>query len=197
VTAVLEGSLREAGDRLRVTAQLVDARDGYHLWSESFDRELEDVFAIRDEITASIVEALQEEPEAVVGLWVRGLIHSEQDEHEAAIETLTRAAALTHRASFALALLGGALGRVGRRAEALEVLQELQDRKAGDGQFVAPLFFAMVEAHVGREERALDYVEAHVGERHPGPGPLLPAGALDVLRGEPRFDALLVEAELR
>ncbi len=59
VATVLEGSVRKAGDRLRVTAQLVDVKDGYRLWSERFDRELKDVFAIQDEIAESIVEALE------------------------------------------------------------------------------------------------------------------------------------------
>jgi serine/threonine protein kinase/Flp pilus assembly protein TadD len=58
-TSVLEGSVRRAGARIRVTAQLVDAREGFHLWSERYDRELADVFAIQDEIAASIVGALR------------------------------------------------------------------------------------------------------------------------------------------
>jgi tetratricopeptide (TPR) repeat protein len=48
---VLEGSVRKAGNKLRITAQLVNAADGYHLWSETYDRELDDVFAIQDEIS--------------------------------------------------------------------------------------------------------------------------------------------------
>jgi len=59
VSAVLEGSVRKAGDRLRVTAQLINVADGYHLWSERFDRRLEDVFAIQDEIALAIVENLK------------------------------------------------------------------------------------------------------------------------------------------
>ena len=59
VGTVLEGSVRKAGNRLRVTAQLVNVADGYHLWSERYDRELEDVFAIQDEIAGSIVRALR------------------------------------------------------------------------------------------------------------------------------------------
>jgi len=59
VEAVLEGSVRKAGSRLRVTAQLVGTADGYHLWSERYDRELQDVFAIQDEITATIVRTLE------------------------------------------------------------------------------------------------------------------------------------------
>ena len=56
---LLEGSVRKAGTRLRVTAQLIDADSGYHLWSESFERELEDVFRIQDEIGRAIVAALE------------------------------------------------------------------------------------------------------------------------------------------
>jgi len=59
VTTVLEGSVRKAGTKLRVTAQLVNVGDGYHLWSERYDRELQDVFAIQDEIAGNIVRALR------------------------------------------------------------------------------------------------------------------------------------------
>ena len=59
VGAVLEGSVRRAGDRLRVNAQLVSARDGYQLWSESYDRNPEDVFAVQEEIARAIVAALR------------------------------------------------------------------------------------------------------------------------------------------
>ena len=59
VDTVLEGSVRKAGDRVRVTAQLVGASDGYHLWSKTFDRKLENVFAIQDEIAQQVTRALQ------------------------------------------------------------------------------------------------------------------------------------------
>ena len=59
VGTVLEGSVRKAGPRLRVTAQLTNVSDGYQLWSSRYDRELEDVFAIQDEIAQTIVEALK------------------------------------------------------------------------------------------------------------------------------------------
>ena len=59
VTTVLEGSVRRAGTRLRITAQLIRATDGFHLWSQRYDRELIDVFAVQDEISAAIFEALQ------------------------------------------------------------------------------------------------------------------------------------------
>ena len=59
VHTVLEGSVRKADNRLRVTAQLIDVADGYHLWSERYDRQLEDVFEIQDEIAENIVRALR------------------------------------------------------------------------------------------------------------------------------------------
>ncbi len=59
VEAVLEGSVQKADNRIRITAQLINVKDGYHLWSERFDRELEDVFAIQDEISLAIVNKLK------------------------------------------------------------------------------------------------------------------------------------------
>jgi TolB-like protein/Flp pilus assembly protein TadD/tRNA A-37 threonylcarbamoyl transferase component Bud32 len=59
VATVMEGSVRKAGNRLRITAQLINVTDGYHLWSERYDRELEDVFAVQDEIAENIVRALR------------------------------------------------------------------------------------------------------------------------------------------
>jgi adenylate cyclase len=59
VHTVLEGSVRKAGNRLRVTAQLINVADGYHLWSERYDRQLEDVFEIQDQIAENIVRALR------------------------------------------------------------------------------------------------------------------------------------------
>ncbi|HYV63992.1 MAG TPA: protein kinase, partial [Bryobacteraceae bacterium] len=59
VRTILEGSVRRAGNRIRVTAQLINAQDGYHLWSERYDREMADVFALQDEIAAAIAGALR------------------------------------------------------------------------------------------------------------------------------------------
>jgi len=59
VRHVLEGSVRRAGQRVRITAQLVDATDGYHMWSERYDREIEDVFAVQDEIATAIAAKLK------------------------------------------------------------------------------------------------------------------------------------------
>lgn len=59
VQAVLEGSVRREGDQVRITAQLIDARTGYHLWSNNYDREVTSIFAIQDEIAEAIVAALE------------------------------------------------------------------------------------------------------------------------------------------
>ena len=59
VAAIMEGSVRKAGDRVRVTAQLVNAANGYHLWSENFDRSLADIFSIQEEIARNVVNAVR------------------------------------------------------------------------------------------------------------------------------------------
>lgn len=59
VTHVLEGSVRRAGNRLRVTAQVVSVADGYHLWSETFDRDQADIFAVQDQVARAVVEAMR------------------------------------------------------------------------------------------------------------------------------------------
>jgi adenylate cyclase len=58
VRYVVEGSIRKAGERVRVTAQLIDASTGNHLYAERYDRTLEDVFAVQEEVTRSIVAAV-------------------------------------------------------------------------------------------------------------------------------------------
>jgi len=59
VRYVLEGSVRKAGDRVRITAQLIDALKGHHLWAERYEKDLKDIFALQDEITMKIITALQ------------------------------------------------------------------------------------------------------------------------------------------
>jgi len=59
VRHVLEGSVRKSGDRIRITAQLINTSDGYHLWSRTFDRKVQDVFVVQDELARAIVSSLQ------------------------------------------------------------------------------------------------------------------------------------------
>jgi TolB-like protein/Tfp pilus assembly protein PilF len=58
--SILEGSVRKSGNRIRITAQLINAADGYHIWSETYDRQLEDIFAVQDEIALKITNRLRE-----------------------------------------------------------------------------------------------------------------------------------------
>jgi adenylate cyclase len=72
VTVVLEGSIRRAGNRVRITAQLIDAGTGGHVWADRYDRDLTDIFAVQDEVTAEIVGALKinltpDEKELILG----------------------------------------------------------------------------------------------------------------------------------
>jgi adenylate cyclase len=60
VRYVLEGSVRKADDQVRITAQLVDAAAGHHLWAERYDREVNDIFGVQDEISQTIVTAVKE-----------------------------------------------------------------------------------------------------------------------------------------
>ena len=76
VKTILEGSVRRASNRMRITVQLVNASDGYHLWSERYDRELQDIFEVQDEITLAVVNALKvkllgDEKQAVLKRYTR------------------------------------------------------------------------------------------------------------------------------
>ena len=106
---ILEGSVRRAGNRLRITAQLVDATTGGHLWAERYERELGDIFAVQDDITRSVAAAI--EPRLLAAEGIRALARSPQHlgawelvaqaqthfwrmsraDHEAAIEPLRQA----------------------------------------------------------------------------------------------------------
>ena len=72
VRYVLEGSVRTAGSRLRITAQLIDAITGNHIWAERYDREVADIFAVQDEITQSVVAAIEPQLRAAENLRIQG-----------------------------------------------------------------------------------------------------------------------------
>lgn len=119
VRYILEGSVRKAGSRLRITAQLIDATNNSHLWAERFDRELQDVFAIQDEISHHIVAELKirltnDQEKAIskketenleaYDAYLKGLFHSRKrtnDDLTLAVDQLNRALALDPK--FALA----------------------------------------------------------------------------------------------
>ena len=77
VRYVLEGSVRKSGTRVRITGQLIDGETGNHIWADKYDRDLEDVFAVQDEITENIVGAL--EPQIVVAEHIRSQQKTEQN----------------------------------------------------------------------------------------------------------------------
>ena len=109
VRYVLEGSVRKAGNRVRISAQLIDGETGNHLWAEKYDRELADIFDVQDEITRTVVGALQPEltrseierarskpPESLDAwdLYLRGLWHqyrANKEDNAKAIELFSRA----------------------------------------------------------------------------------------------------------
>ena len=93
VHTVLEGSVRKAGNRLRVTAQLINVADGYHLWSERYDRQLEDVFEIQDQIAENIVRALR----VVLGEDEKRAIEKTPTENVQAYEYYLRGRQLQHQ----------------------------------------------------------------------------------------------------
>jgi TolB-like protein len=90
---ILEGSVRKSGDQVRITAQLIRASDGFHLWSEAYDRKLEDIFGIQDDIANQIADALQ----ISLGVSARPRGQSNQLVNPEAYELYLRARAL-HRA---------------------------------------------------------------------------------------------------
>ena len=126
VDTVLEGSVRKAGDQLRITAQLINVSDGFHLWSSTFDRRLDDIFAIQDEIAAAIADAMRVE------------LFADGDETKRATDDIT---------AYELYLKGRHEARQ-RTAESLErALQYFQQAIAQDNQF-APAHAGLAEAAI-------------------------------------------------
>ena len=154
VRYVLEGSVRRAGERIRVTAQLIDTSTGNHLWAERYDRNLEDVFSVQDEITRQVVNAL--DVELVLGeqarLWAGGtqnleawesirlaldLVNRQQDQLWPQVKQLmTRALELDPEYAFAWAMYAGFHIHVAdssnltaaERREALELVREYAEK---------------------------------------------------------------------
>jgi len=130
VGCLLEGSVRTVGDQVRITAQLIDCEHGYHLWSERYDREMKDVFAIQDEVARAIVETLKpklgEVEEAIVKpgtddveaytLYLRGRYHWNRRtaaELEKGIALFRQAIAIDSRYALAWAGLADSYGILG------------------------------------------------------------------------------------
>ena len=129
VEAVLEGSLRKAGDQVRITAQLIDVDSGFHLWSDTYDRRLENIFAVQDEIASSIVRALQLELD--VG-----------------VETASRT---ENVAAYDLYLRGRHLAREPTRAGLLRAIEQFEEALTLDPRFAAA-YSGIAEAWIWLED---------------------------------------------
>ena len=160
VEAVLEGSLQIAGDRLRVTAQLISVNDGYHLWSEKYDGSVSDIFAVQDDIAQKIVEALRikllgetkaqvvkryTENQEAYDLYMQGLYFYNKrgkENLEKAVEYLKRAIAIDPKYALAHAQLAETYATIGdwgqlppreafpRAKEAAQIALEINDSLA-------------------------------------------------------------------
>ncbi len=163
VKAVLEGSVRQSGNRLRISVQLVDAADGYHLWSERYDREMQDIFDVQDEITLAVVDALKlkllgTEKAAVVKrhtenteayqLYLNGLFHRQKGGFEngrKALNYYNQALALDP--NFALAHIGAAEVYIFLGANSLIDPREAHEKAKGAVQKALALDETLAEAH--------------------------------------------------
>ena len=176
VQSFLEGSVRKSGDRLRITAQLINAADGFHHWSQTFDRMVEDVFTIQEEIARHIVDALRikllaadatrikrrgTHNSAAYDFYLRGrqLLHKEKEmEQRAAVELFRRAIALDPTFAHAQAGLADVLARLLRQRYAVQgVTAQDAINAAGQAVLIAP---DLPEAHVARGN-ALQLVSDH------------------------------------
>ena len=178
VQSFLEGSVRKSGERLRITAQLINTADGFHLWSQTFERKVEDIFTIQEEIARHVVDALRVKllpsdasrikrhgtgDTAAYDLYLRGrqLLHKEKEaEQRAAVELFRRAIALDPAFAHAYAGLADVLARLLRQR------QEIQGTTAADAIAAAERAIALApelaDAHVARGN-ALQLVADQVG----------------------------------
>lgn len=165
VGIVLEGSVRRAGDRVRITAQLIEAGSDSHLWSETYDRELKDVFAIQDDIAHSIVKALQvtltpQERRSIVSVATsdpvaydyylrgRGYMYSmARRDYEHAIRMFQKAIAVDSKYALAYAGIADACSHLYRYVEASKENVERANRASEQAVALDP---GSAEAHASR-----------------------------------------------
>ena len=168
VASVLEGSVRKAGTRVRVTTQLINVADGYHLWSETYDRELTDVFALQDEIGLAVVAALRitllpaQQPSSrerrtanpeVYNYYLLGSQYLNQGNVEGyrrAVQTYEKALALDAGYAPAWARLALALGHVSDYAGSSDEIQALQERAAAAAEKAVALAPELADGYVSR-----------------------------------------------
>lgn len=188
VATVLERSVRKSGTRLRVTAQLTDVGSGYNLWSRRYDRELEDVFAIQDEIAQSIVGALEIEFSAV-----------EQDALDRAATSDLEAYDFYLRGRKAVELGGDFAEAHTARGLALSLDQQYEAAgraleralQLNPRLFEAHYFYGRVCREQGRLEGAVDYFERAIAGGYASREWIDKDSDLDPIRTHPRFQEAL------
>ncbi|MGB5104666.1 MAG: hypothetical protein WBO04_15300 [Steroidobacteraceae bacterium] len=175
---VLESSVRKQADRVRVTAQLIDASTGFHLWSETYDRELEDIFAIQDEIERAI-DADAGFAEAWGGLAITYAVLPDysnrlpsRDAEVRSLEAAQRALALQPALAEPYMAMGNVAGKTGRRQSAAALLRraiELRPSTATAHQWLGTTMVELgeVEQGIASLERAdaLDRRAGRGGDR--------------------------------
>jgi TolB-like protein len=127
VDALLEGSVRSAGDRIRLSAQLVDGQSGYHLWSQSYERGFDDLFALQDELASAIVQAIR-------------------DTLNSSVDTVTQSRPTEDLEAYQLYLRGRALMERGTEENIQRAVELLRQAVARDPTF-ARAYGAMALAH--------------------------------------------------
>ncbi len=172
VAYVLQGSVRKSGDHLRVTAQLINAQDGTHLWAQIYDRQLADVFKMQDEIAIALVQALQLEVEANIvfrptlrnteayTLYLQGLHASsrfDQEGMEQAVSDFERVIELDPSFAPAHLMLGNAYFLLGAYGFMPPAVAFERDRLANERALKLDPSLAMAHAQLGDIHRAYDW----------------------------------------
>jgi TolB-like protein/Tfp pilus assembly protein PilF len=145
VNYVLEGSVRRAANRVRVTAQLIDATTGHHIWAQNYDRELADIFALQDEMAKKVVSAIEPQLYSVEKLRVRRKLPENLDAWECVVGALAQMDAWEAFAP-ARALLERAIGLDPFYGQAHAVLAFLTGREVNAGVKPRHAFEGAVEA---------------------------------------------------
>lgn len=162
VTHLVEGSVRTSGDRVRITAQLIEARGGFHLWSQTYDRRMDDIFTVQEEIATAIAERLQ--VQLAGNVWNASARETHDPE---AYRLLLRALHISRTASAAnyataVTLLQDALRRDPDYARAYGALANLRLWQAYMGLIPAPEAYADADSLARRGLAIAETPEAHI-----------------------------------